>query len=198
MTATTLCRLGLVALACAPLLAACYPVFGTKRYGRSTPTPRRRLAAWGVPSAPLPLQRYYPSEAVVGYPYAQELLDDYYYYPQDYPSYYYSPAAAYYRQHPGYAYYGYDETSDPVDDLQEEIQEEEREERGESLPIGQERWFETARPRDGYADVNAAFLQNLMLSQAYDEEAAAAAASGRRAGAYDDGEGSEGDWTCAS
>jgi hypothetical protein len=76
----------------------------------------------------------------------------------------------------GYGYYGYDETSDPVYDLQEEIQqEEEREQREEPLPIGQETWFEggSSSPRqtqgDNMADINAAFLQNLIMSQMYND-----------------------------
>jgi hypothetical protein len=136
---------------------------------------------------------------MVNYPYTQDYTDNEYYYTQEpgsfsaYPYYptgsatngnlkysvYQSVVPYYYgdgRQRLGYGYYGYDEATDPVYDLQEEIQqEEEREEREEALPIGQETWFEGggASQRqsqgDSMADVNAAFLQNLIMSQMYND-----------------------------
>jgi hypothetical protein len=195
-----------------------YPVFGTKRYGRSTGLPRR-VSTWGVP-APLPLQAYqqpqpraqnsyglgvssgpayYTADSLGNYPYTQDYPDNDYYYAQDpgtfgsYPYYpassvtngnmkyslYQSVAPYYYgdgRQRMGYGYYGYDEASDPVYDLQEELQQEEdREEREESLPVGQETWFDGSSDsqrqpqRDNLADVNAAFLQNLIMSHMYND-----------------------------
>jgi len=150
----------------------------------------------GVSSAP----NYYATDAVLNYPYTQDYPDNDYYYAQEpstfgtYPYYpagssvtngnmkysVYQPVSPYYygdgRQRLGYGYYGYDEASDPVYDLQEEIQqEEEREQREESLPIGQETWFEggTVSQRqpqgDNIADINAAFLQNLIASQMYND-----------------------------
>jgi hypothetical protein len=142
---------------------------------------------------------YYTGDSVVNFPYTQDYPDNDYYYAQDpgsfgsYPYYptsngmngnmkyslYQSVAPYYYgdgHQRVGYGYYGYDEGSDPVYDLQEEIQqEEEREEREESLPIGQETWFEGGgvsqrQPQgDSLADVNAAFLQNLIMSHMYND-----------------------------
>jgi hypothetical protein len=148
----------------------------------------------GASSAP----NYYAAESVVNYPYTQDYPDNDYYYAQEpstygtYPYYpagssisngnmkysVYQPVSPYYygdgHQRMGYGYYGYDETSDPVYDLQEEIQqEEEREEREETLPIGQETWFEGGsvsqrQPQgDNMADINAAFLQNLIMSHMY-------------------------------
>nr|CAD7392766.1 unnamed protein product [Timema cristinae] len=198
------------------LTLSSYPVFGTKRYGRSTGQPHRQSSTWGVPAA-IPLQpfqhppqshapipygyssaSYYSPDPVVSYPYVQDYLDvnDFYYVPE--PSPYggyipresanvnyaaYQPVMSYYygdaHQQPNYGYYGYEQGNDPVDDIQEEIQEEEREERGESLPIGQETWFEgggTNSQKDSMSDANAAFLQNLILSQLYND-----AAGGNRA-----------------
>ncbi|GFG36281.1 hypothetical protein Cfor_00813 [Coptotermes formosanus] len=151
----------------------------------------------GISSAP----NYYAADSVVSYPYTQDYPDnDYYYYAQEpstfgnYPYYptgtsvtngnmkysAYQPLSPYYyadgRQRMGYGYYGYDETRDPVYDLQEEIQqEEEREQREETLPIGQETWFEGGSDSqrqtqgDNMADINAAFLQNLIMSQMYND-----------------------------
>ncbi|GLH13321.1 Uncharacterized protein GBIM_17902 [Gryllus bimaculatus] len=141
----------------------------------------------------------YITEPVMTYPYPREYADspDYYYgeptfasYPYYYPSsskyapvYHHSLMPYYYgsaQQRP-YAAYGYEEPNDPVDDLEEEIQlEEEREEREEALPIGQETWFENSSPHQStqlqqqqqqqdMADVNAIFLQNLILSQMYND-----------------------------
>ncbi|KDR19502.1 uncharacterized protein LOC110829889 [Zootermopsis nevadensis] len=88
----------------------------------------------------------------------------------------YQSVVPYYYGDGRHGYYGYDEASDPVYDLQEEIQqEEEREEREEALPIGQETWFEgTAASQrhpkgESMDDVNAAFLQNLIMSQMYND-----------------------------
>lgn len=170
-----------------------YPVFGTKRYGRSS-TPMHNT--WGMSSMmhvpsyyyqaiPRPQSHYPLSYYEAMAPYAPDYTDDYYY-PQEalsYPLYYpaltrsgskydmYQQAAMPYyygEQHmprPGYGYY---DGSDPVDNLQEEmIQEEEREEREEALPIGQETWYETdgtsSESDESMDDVNAAFLQNLMM-----------------------------------
>ncbi|KAJ9578757.1 hypothetical protein L9F63_005015 [Diploptera punctata] len=189
-----------------PDVTTAYPVFGTKRYGRSTTLPHR-VSTWGIP-APIPLQTYqqpqphyglapayYAADPIINYPYTQDYPDGDYYYAQEPITYPYYPATSgttngnlkysvyqsvvpyYYgdgHQRMGYGYYGYDEANDPVDDLQEEIQqEEEREEREEALPIGQETWFEggsaSQRQGDSMTDVNAAFLQNLIMSQLYND-----------------------------
>jgi hypothetical protein len=186
-----------------------YPVFGTKRYGRSAGLPHRVPATpylhayqqpqphaqthYGreIPSGP----SYYTADSIVNYPYSQDYHDNDYYYVQEpgsfntYPYYptgsapngnmkypVYQSVVPYYYGDGHHGYYGYDEASDPVYDLQEEIQqEEEREEREEALPIGQETWFEGAgasqrHPKgDSMDDVNAAFLQNLIMSQMYND-----------------------------
>lgn len=116
------------------------------------------------------------------YPYAQNYED--YYYPQEsYPMYYpartskyevYQAVLPYYYGErpvsgPGYGYYGHGD-NDPVGDLQEEmLQEAEREEREESQPIGQEMLYENegSNSDDSLDDANAAFLQNLIMSQMY-------------------------------
>lgn len=148
-----------------PFEALGYPIFGTKRYGRTTPMHSYPMQ---IPSYYYPMRTHYP----VGYydPYAQEYTDEYYY-PQDtYPLYYPAVHAAKYDYYqPALPYYyrnGYYESADPVDDIQEQIhQEEEREQREEALPVGQEQWYEndSSEGDDALDDVNAAFLQNLML-----------------------------------
>lgn len=186
-----------------------YPVFGTKRYGRSTGLPHRMPASpylhayqqpqpraqtqYGraIPSGPT----YYTADSMVNYPYTQDYPDNDYYYGQEpgsfstYPYYptlgatngnmkypFYQSVVPYYYGDGHHGYYGYDEASDPLYDLQEEIQqEEEREEREEALPIGQETWFEGSgasqrHPKgDSIEDVNAAFLQNLIMSHKYND-----------------------------
>lgn len=124
----------------------------------------------------------YPVNYYKVYPYSDNYPSDYYY-PQDsYPMYYpprtskyevYQAVLPYYYQEPytrpSYNY-GYE---DPLIDLQDEVQEAEREEREEAQPIGHESFYENddeSSDRDGsYADINAAFLQNLILSQMYQD-----------------------------
>lgn len=159
----------------AVLLVACqfssgaYPVFGTKRYGRS-------VASW----SPMPLPYYQPPRAsrpFVSPYYDADTLE--YYYPQDpygyfptppekYPVYQSLVPYYYSEQRRPYGYYGYEEGTDPVDDIQEEILEEDREERGETLPYGQETWY-GGNAQDGNAEANAVFLQNLILAQMYND-----------------------------
>lgn len=160
-----------------PFESLAYPVFGTKRYGRTAPihnwamsNPVQFPSYYYLPRTHYPLN-YYDAMS----PYAQEYTDEYYY-PQEnlnYPVYYpvrgpkydyYQPLPYYYdgRHYPRYNYY----EDDPVDDLQEEIQqEEEREQREEALPVGQETWYENDDNQndDSMDDINAAFLQNLMI-----------------------------------
>ncbi|PSN50042.1 hypothetical protein C0J52_04200 [Blattella germanica] len=147
----------LLALATA---SSAYPVFGTKRYGRSTSSsgalPHRVAApTWGVP-APVPHYAVGPTY----YASAQDYPTDDYYYAAAEPSTTYSylppPPPPVYRHQPYYYGYGYG-YYDPVDDLQEEIHEEEEEEEAASaLPQ------EAAWQRD-------AFLQNLIASQLYND-----------------------------
>lgn len=127
----------------------------------------------------------YPVSYYELYPYTQSYSDDYYYPQETYPMYY--PARTskyevyqavlpyYYGDRPsvtrpgGYGYYGYGD-SDPVVDIQEEMmQEAEREQREDSQPIGQEMLYENeaSNSKDNLDDVNAAFLQNLIMSQMY-------------------------------
>lgn len=153
-----------------------YPVYGTKRYGRAP------VHAWASP-VQVPSYYYLPrTHYPVSYydtmnPYVQEYADEYYL-PQDsYPMYY--PAIARnpkydFYQAPPYYYderhlprnnYGYYDEMDP-EEFQEELQqEEERVQREEALPVGQETWYENENNQneDSVDDVNAAFLQNLML-----------------------------------
>lgn len=131
---------------------------------------------------PMYRTQQYPVNYYKVYPYRQP--DDYYYpNPQDvlyYPartSKYevYQAVLPYYYQdrvpvHPNYKYYGY---NDPVVDLQEEmIQEAEREQREDAQPIGHELLYESDESSGQEAsmdDVNTAFLQNLIMSQMYQD-----------------------------
>lgn len=158
--------------------ASAYPVYGTKRYGRSS------VGGWGVPLSYQQLLGY-PVNYNDLYQYNQNYPDDYYY-PQDSLSYpvYYPPARTskyevyqavlpyYYSEssmpRPRYAYYGYGGNKDPLVDLEEEVLEEERVEREESQPIGQETYYENdSTSSEDVEDVNAAFLQNLIMSEMY-------------------------------
>ncbi|XP_063906755.1 uncharacterized protein LOC135125243 isoform X1 [Zophobas morio] len=152
-----------------------YPVYGTKRYGRSS---IQRVSSW-APYQMVRTQRY-PINYYELYPYSQYPED---YYPQEtYPVYYppartskyevYQAVLPYYYgdrylTRPNYGYYD----SDPAVDLQEEMmQEAEREEREEAQPIGHELLYENEdQTEDNLDDVNAAFLQNLIMSQMYKE-----------------------------
>lgn len=167
-------------------LSEALPVFGTKRYGR-TPSPSH--LSWNL----LPMHHYAPRAAYVPYQPGPSPAAAYH----DFPDYYYTtpfyasgkyvyaapppPLTSYYYPDPltlpqhGYGYYSYDDemvANDPVDNIQDEIQqEEEREEREEALPIGQETWYENSdSSNDNMADVNAIFLQNLILSQMYNDQ----------------------------
>ncbi|KAJ8926408.1 hypothetical protein NQ314_021194, partial [Rhamnusium bicolor] len=160
------------------------PIYGTKRYGRST----NRLTTYDpypYQTSMLRTQRY-PVNYYKLYPYSQTYPEDYYYYPQEtYPVYYPAPRTSkyevyqavlpyYYQERPvtrpGYSYYGY---NDPVVGLQEEmIQEAEREEREDAQPIGHESYYENddgSSEDEALDEVNAAFLQNLILSQMYQD-----------------------------
>lgn len=167
--------LNLMVILLSPTLS--YPVYGTKRYGRSA---SQHVSSWS-PYQMMQPQRY-PVSYYELYPYGQTYADDYY--PQEsYPLYYppartskyevYQAVLPYYYYNdqmltrPNYGYYD----NDPTVDLQEEmIQEAEREEREDAQPIGHELLYENEDQTDeNLDDVNAAFLQNLIMSQMYKE-----------------------------
>lgn len=168
--------LNLMVILLSPTLS--YPVYGTKRYGRSASS--QHVSSW----APYQMMQQqqpqrYPVSYYELYPYSQTYSDDYY--PQEsYPLYYppartskyevYQAVLPYYYNdqiltRPSYGYYD----TDPTVDLQEEmIQEAEREEREDAQPIGHELLYED-QTDENLDDVNAAFLQNLIMSQMYKE-----------------------------
>ncbi|XP_054260876.1 uncharacterized protein LOC128985423 [Macrosteles quadrilineatus] len=134
---------------------AAYPQYSKSHYSRSLWTP-------------LPLNYYYPPRSTrpIYYP------DSDYYYPQEPPSYYpiyQSVMPNYYLDQQRPYYYGYDDVTDPVEDVPEEVDMEEGSERGEAAPYGQEMWYQDSRLQDSNADVNARFLQNLILAQMYND-----------------------------
>ncbi|KAJ8984361.1 hypothetical protein NQ317_003508 [Molorchus minor] len=161
-----------------------YPTHETKRYGRTS----NRYTYDSHPYVSYPYQtmtraQNHPLNYYKLYPYSQNYPEDYFYPQETYPAYYPAPRTSkyevyqavlpYYYQdrpvaRPGYGYYGY---GDPVVDLQEEIQEAEREEREEAQPIGHESYYENDdNTGEGELDdANAAFLQNLILSQMYQD-----------------------------
>lgn len=169
-----------------PYYSTAHPIYGTKRYGRSSAGPPNN---WGMSSVlhvpsyylqAMPRPHTYPPLTFYDHvnPYAPD-YDEYYYpdslsYPLYYPSYpaartsdlYQSFLPYYYGER---AYPGYYDVVDPIEDIQEEMlqQDQEREQREESLPIGQETWYETdeTAPQQGDSldDVNAAFMKNLMI-----------------------------------
>lgn len=153
-----------------------YPVYGTKRYGRSSSAHRISSANWN----PYIRTQRYPVSYYELYPYTQSYPDDYYYPQESYPLYY--PARTskyevyqavlpyYYGERPAsrtaYGYYGDNEANEFQDEI---MQAAAREEREESQPIGQEMLYENdnSNSNDNLDDVNAAFLQNLIMSQMY-------------------------------
>lgn len=59
--------------------------------------------------------------------------------------------------------------TEPVEELPEEVDVEESGDRGEAAPYGQEMWYQDPRLQDSNADINARFLQNLILAQMYSD-----------------------------
>lgn len=155
------------------------PVYGTKRYGRSS----QRLPSYDP--YPIVASQRYPVSYYKLYPYSQSYPEEYYYPQESYPLLYpprtsnyevYQAMLPYYYQdtlsRPGYGYYGYqDPLSVPYDWQEEMIQEAEREEREEAQPIGHESFYENEdnNAESNIADTNAAFLQNLILTQMYQD-----------------------------
>lgn len=158
------------------------PVYGTKRYGRSAIMHRPVLNT--QPYQQLVRTQRYPMNYYDMYPYSQSYLDDYYHPQESYPLYYpartskyevYQAVMPYYYNdrpvmRPNY-YYGYADGAEPMANVEEEIlQESEREEREDAQPIGQEMYYENDSPRDdNLDDINAAFLQNLIMTQMYND-----------------------------
>lgn len=146
--------------ACLVAATASLPVYGTARYGRP-PFPYRTAPA------------YYRQP----YPYAQTYPEDLYYQPEPIIHYPYYPVTRpftksdvyqtlypyYYNERLSpYDFYGNEDSFAPADEMPEHS------DRGrtEALPVGQETWFEgesAPRWQNDYDDVNAAFLQNLIM-----------------------------------
>lgn len=158
-----------------------YPntVYGTKRYGRSSQRPL------SYDPYPLASSQRFPVSYYKLYPYSQSYPEEYFYPQESYPLFYpprtsnyevYQAVLPYYYQdslqRPGYGYYGYqDPLNAPYDWQEEMIQEAEREEREDAQPIGHESFYENddSTSADSLADTNAAFLQNLILTQMYQD-----------------------------
>lgn len=162
--------------------ASTYPVYGTKRYGRSSMHRISSSPNWKPYQQMVRTQRY-PVSYYELYPsYSQNYPDDYYYPQESYPLYYPAHTSKYevyqavlpyyYGERPisrtNYGYYGYG-VNEPTDFQDEIMQAAAREEREESQPIGQEMLYENenSNTNDNLDDVNAAFLQNLIMSQMY-------------------------------
>ncbi|KAF5290384.1 hypothetical protein FQR65_LT11561 [Abscondita terminalis] len=178
--------LQIIIILCAPTLS--YPVFGTKRYNGRSPVIRKSNSnynySWG--SALQPYQQFlrsqrFPVNYYEMYPYGRDYQDEYYY-PQEavsYPLYIPPPRTSkyevyqavlpyYYGSRPDYGYYGYEKDTEPAEAYEEDlIQDAQREEREDAQPIGQEVLYENEGAEDNLDDVNAAFLQNLIMSQMY-------------------------------
>ncbi|KAF5285501.1 hypothetical protein FQA39_LY16626 [Lamprigera yunnana] len=187
MTLQLLSTVQILLILCTSSLS--YPVFGTKRYNGRSPLIRRSNSnySWGNGMQPytqfLRAQRF-PINYYEMYPYSRDYQDEYYY-PQEtisYPSYpmyippprtskyevYQAVLPYYYGSRPDYGYYGYEKGTEPVDTYEDDyIQDAQREEREEAQPIGQEVLYENDGADDNIDDVNAAFLQNLIVSQMY-------------------------------
>lgn len=186
--------LQIIVILCTP--SSAYPVFGTKRYNGRTSAIRRANNNYSWGASVQPYQQFvrtqrFPVNYYEMYPYGRDYQEDYYY-PQEaitYPVYIPPPRTSKYEVYqavlPYYygdrpvsrqdfgGYYGYEKNPDPVEDLEEEmLQEAEREEREDAQPIGQEVLYENeGTSDDNLDDVNAAFLQNLIMSQMYKDAA---------------------------
>lgn len=155
-----------------------YPVYGTKRYGRSASVHRN----W-APYQQMTRTQKYPVNYYELYPSSQNYQDGLYYPQENYPVYY--PARTskyevyqavlpyYYGERPisrtNYDYYGY-EDNEPTNFENEVVQDAARDEESEGFqPFGQEMLYETdnVNTNDNLDDVNAAFFQNLIMSQLY-------------------------------
>lgn len=161
-----------------------YPVYGTKRYGRSSSVHRISSPNWNPYQQQMVRTQRYPVSYYELYPsYSQNYPEDYYYPQENYPLYYPAHTSKYevyqavlpyyYNERPNsrnnYGYYGYGDNNEQTDFQDELMQAAAREEREESQPIGQEMLYENdnSNSDDSIDDVNAAFLQNLIMSQMY-------------------------------
>lgn len=165
-----------------------YPVYGTKRFGHTFKGNTGSNSDW-YPYATHQQQFQQPMIRTQRYPmnYYEMYPEDRYYYPQE-PVYYprtskyevYQAVMPYYyadnRQlfRPDYEYgYGYGDNADLSDIEEEIIQDAEREQRENAQPIGHETYYENDNSNEEGEDnidkINAAFLQNLIMSQMYDD-----------------------------
>lgn len=165
-------------------VAAGYPVFGTKRYHRANVLSPATVQQMGPMPVYQAVPQYYDATGYeptyVAAPYSGD-DSSYYYYPTHHspnthssyrtygmPTYHgeYKPQPYYYAHGPTYSYYDdHIDTGNPLDDLHEEmLQEDERERQRDMQPFGQETWYDNIpqRPSDSMANVNAAFLRNLI------------------------------------
>lgn len=157
-------------------VALSYPssFYNSKRFSRSTHRPAYDPYDYYSRAQRYPYG-YYPS-------YAQMYPDEYYYNQDAYPLYYVSPRAAskydllpyYYQDVPAtrskYNYYNYGDSN--LDEQERLLQEIEREQRERSQPIGHEIRYENDYNSDDDSSVdetNAAFLNNLMMQQMYQD-----------------------------
>uniref|UniRef100_A0A6P7GK81 Uncharacterized protein LOC114339886 n=1 Tax=Diabrotica virgifera virgifera TaxID=50390 RepID=A0A6P7GK81_DIAVI len=157
------------------ILSYALPVYGTKRYGRNN----QHASTSSYDSYPyqtvVPQHYTEPVSYYKLYPYSDTYHSSYYYPHQSYPLPYYVPSKYkiyqpilpyYYQEHwPSQTYSSYYDYSDPDDFLQETG----REEREETQPIGHESYYEDTAEDSNMDDVNAAFLQNLILTQMYQD-----------------------------
>ncbi|CAG9762498.1 unnamed protein product [Ceutorhynchus assimilis] len=164
-------------------LTLCYPssFYNSKRLSHSIHRPSYDPYEYYARSQRYPYS-YYPS-------YTQLYPDDYYYNQDSYPMYYLSPRPAsydylpyYYQDVPGAKntkynnnnnnnnYYNYADLS--TEEQERLLQEIEREQRERAQPIGHEIRYENDYNSDADASVdetNAAFLNNLMMQQMYQD-----------------------------
>ncbi|CAH0559978.1 unnamed protein product [Brassicogethes aeneus] len=145
------------------------PIYGTKRYGQSY-----RM----TPYYPMVRSTRHPTNYPEVYPSTGNY--DEYYTPDGLPIYYpktskyevYQAVMPYYYQERPLSHYNY-YYDDPYATLQEELlAETEREEREDSQPIGHEVMYQKdyEHERDDTDDTRVAFLQNLILTQMYNDK----------------------------
>ncbi|XP_057672474.1 uncharacterized protein LOC130904006 [Diorhabda carinulata] len=152
------------------------PIYGTKRYGRSNQhTSVSSYDPYSSYQSVVPHHYPEPINYYKMYPYSDSYHSSYYYPQQSYPLPYYVPSKYkiyqpvfpyYYQEHwPSQSYAAYYDYNDP----DEVFQGMEREDREENQPIGHESYYEDASDDSNMDDVNAAFLQNLILTQMYQD-----------------------------
>lgn len=154
------------------ILAYSLPIYGTKRYGRTNQ--RSSTTSYDPYSSYQVVPRYVDPVSYYKNPYTDTYHSNYYY-PQDtypMPYYYpkvYRPLPYYYQEHsswPNQGYAAYYDYNDPTEDY---LQDTERDDRELTQPIGHESYYEDIPEDSNMEDVNAAFLQNLILTQMYQD-----------------------------